>query len=104
MPNIHVIAVITARPGQRQALLDLFNKNVPTVKAEAGCIAYEATVDAEGAGPMQAEFGPDTFVVVEQWESMQALGAHAAAPHMKEYSKQSNNMVADSKIHILSPA
>lgn len=104
MPNIHVIAVITARPGQRQALLDLFNKNVPTVKAEPGCIAYQATVDVEGAGPMQAEFGPDTFVVVEQWESMQALGAHAAAPHMKEYSKQSKNMVADSKIHILSPA
>ena len=53
---------------------------------------------------MQAAFGPDTFVVIEQWESMQALGAHAAAPHMKEYSKQSKNMVADSKIHILSPA
>ena len=48
MPNIHVIAVITARPGQRQALLDLFNENVPTVKAEAGCIAYEATVDVAG--------------------------------------------------------
>ena len=104
MPNIQVIAVITAQPGKRQTLLDLFNKNVPTVKAEAGCIAYEATIDLEGARPMQAEFGPDTFVVIEQWESMQALGAHAAAPHMKEYSKQSKNMVADSKIHILSPA
>ena len=104
MPNIHVIAAITARPGQRQALLDLFNKNVPTVKAEAGCIAYEATVDTEGAGSMQAAFGPDTFVVIEQWESMQALGAHAAAPHMKEYSKQSKSMVANSKIHILTPA
>lgn len=104
MSNIHVIAVITAKPGQRAALLDLFNQNVPAVKAEEGCIAYEATIDTENAGPMQAEFGPDTFVVIEQWESMQALGAHAVAPHMKEYGAQAKGMIADRKIHILSPA
>ncbi|PLS21224.1 putative quinol monooxygenase [Neptunicoccus cionae] len=104
MSNIHVIAVITAKPGQRAALLELFNQNVPAVKAEEGCIAYEATIDTQNAGPMQTEFGPDTFVVVEQWESMKALGAHAAAPHMKDYSARTKGMVADSKIHILSPA
>ena len=104
MPNIHVIAVITAKPGQREALLELFKKNVPTVKAEEGCIAYEATIDTQNAGPMQAEFGPDTFVVIEQWESMQALGAHAVAPHMKEYSTQTKGMIADRRIHILSPS
>ncbi|THH37286.1 antibiotic biosynthesis monooxygenase [Aliishimia ponticola] len=104
MSVIHVIAVITAQPGQRANLLELFNKNAATVRTEKGCIAYEATIDTENAGPMQTEFGPDTFVVVEQWESMQALGAHAVAPHMKEYSAQSKAMVAGSKIHILSPA
>ncbi|MGR3508552.1 MAG: putative quinol monooxygenase [Sulfitobacter sp.] len=104
MPNVHVIAVIKAKAGQRAALLDLFNKNVPTVKAEKGCIAYEATTDTQNAGPMQTEFGPDTFVVIEQWESMQALGAHAVSSHMKDYSAQTKGMVADSKIHILSQA
>jgi len=53
---------------------------------------------------MQTEFGPDTFVVIEQGERMQALGAHAVSPHMKDYSAQTKGMVADSKIHILSQA
>ncbi|KIN71124.1 putative quinol monooxygenase [Sulfitobacter guttiformis] len=102
MSTVHVIAVITTKPGQREAVLDMFNANVPAVLAEDGCIAYEATIDTENAGPMQAAFGADTFVVVEKWESMKALGAHAAAPHMKEYAAKTKDMMADRKIHILS--
>lgn len=104
MSIVHVIAVITTKPGQRAAVLELFNANVPAVLAEDGCIAYEATIDTENAGPMQAAFGPDTFVVIEQWESMKALGAHAVAPHMKAYGAQTKEMLADRKIHILSAA
>ncbi|MCX8226699.1 MAG: putative quinol monooxygenase [Sulfitobacter sp.] len=103
MSTVHVIAVITTKPSMRAKVLDLFNANVPAVLAEDGCIAYEATIDTANAGPMQAAFGLDTFVVVEKWESMQALGAHAAAPHMKEYGAQTKDMLADRKIHILSP-
>jgi len=35
---IHVVAVVTARPGQREAILRAFRANVLTVKAEKGCI------------------------------------------------------------------
>ena len=38
---IHVIAVITARPGKREAILQAFRANVPAVRAEKGC-AYGA--------------------------------------------------------------
>ena len=65
MSIVHVLAIITTKPGQRAAVLELFNANVPAVLAEDGCIAYEATIDTENAGPMQTTFGPDTFVVVE---------------------------------------
>ncbi|MEH6647714.1 putative quinol monooxygenase [Sulfitobacter sp.] len=102
MSNVHVVAVITTKPGQRASVLDMFNANVPAVLAEDGCIAYEATIDTENAGPMQSAFGPDTFVVIEKWESMEALGAHARAPHMKEYGAKTKDMLADRKIHILS--
>ena len=104
MSIVHVIAVITTKPGQRAAVLDLFNANVPAVLAEDGCIAYEATIDTENAGPMQSAFGPDTFVVVEKWSSMEALGAHAKSPHMKAYGASTKDMLADRAIHILSPA
>ena len=45
---IHVIAVLTAKPGQRAAVLDAFRANVPAVLAEAGCLEYAPVVDAAG--------------------------------------------------------
>lgn len=103
MSVVHVIAILTTKPGQRDTVLALFNANVPAVLAEDGCIAYEATIDTENAGPMQTRFGPDTFVVVEKWESMQALGAHAVSAHMKAYGASTKDMLVDRVIHILSP-
>jgi len=44
---IHVIAVITAKPGKREAILQAFRANVPAVQAEKGCLEYGAAVDAE---------------------------------------------------------
>ncbi|SPH20496.1 putative quinol monooxygenase YgiN [Ascidiaceihabitans donghaensis] len=101
---VHVIAVITTKPGQRATVLEIFNANVPAVLAEDGCIEYGATVDVPNAGPFQTPYGEDTFVVVEKWASMAALGAHAAAPHMQAYGAQTKDMLADRKIHIMQNA
>lgn len=100
---IHVIAVITAKPGKREEILGHFRANVPAVKAENGCIEYGATVDADGMGSFQTKFGPDTFVVVEKWESMEALKAHGAAPHMAAYAARIKDNLASRVIHVLSP-
>ena len=101
---IHVLAVITAKPGMRSTILEHFKANVPAVCAEQGCIEYGAAVDAENALAFQTKWGPDTFVVVEKWESMEALKAHAAAPHMAAYGAKTKEMIASRVIHILSPA
>ena len=101
---IHVLAIITAKPGLRERILDIFRANVPAVRAENGCIAYEAVIDAPAAAAGFAQFGPDTFVVVEQWASMQALQAHAVAPHMKAYAGQVKDFTANRAIHVLDPA
>jgi len=104
MSIVHVIAVITTKPGLREEVLTLFKANVPAVLAEEGCIAYEATIDARDAGAMQTEYGPDRFVVVEKWASLDALAAHSTAAHMKAYGASTAHMVADRRIHILSAA
>jgi quinol monooxygenase YgiN len=100
---IHVLAIITAKPGQRDKILEAFRANVPAVRAEEGCIEYGAAVDTEGLGSFQAKFGPDTFVVVEKWASVDALKAHGAAPHMAAYAAKTKDMVASRAIHVLSP-
>ena len=101
---IHVIAVITAKPGKRAEILQHFNANVPAVRAEKGCIEYGAAVDAEPALGFQKIWGADTFVVVEKWESTDALKAHAAAPHMAAYAAKTKELVANRAIYILNPA
>lgn len=101
---IHVIAVITTKPGQRDAVLQAFKANVPAVLAEAGCIEYGAAVDTANAPALQAPIGPDTFFVVEKWESLDALKAHGASPHMVAYGSKVRELVASRVIHILSPA
>jgi quinol monooxygenase YgiN len=101
---IHVIAVITAKPGQRDAILREFRANMPAVRAEKGCIEYGPAVDADGVGGFQTKFGPDTFLVIEKWESIEALKAHAAAPHMAAYAAKTKEMIQSRVIHVLSPA
>jgi quinol monooxygenase YgiN len=100
---IHVVAIITAKPGQRESILAAFHANVPAVHAEAGCIEYGSAIDAEGIGPFQTRFGPDAFLVIEKWESPDHLKAHAASPHMQAYGAKTKDMIASRVIHVLSP-
>ena len=100
---IHVVAIITTKPGQRDNVLKEFRANVPAVRAEDGCIEYGPAVDAEGFGSFQAKFGADTFVVIEKWRDAAALKAHAASPHMAAYGAKVKDLLAGRTVHILSP-
>ena len=101
---VHVIAIITAKPGMRESILVHARANLAAVRAEKGCIEYGPVLDADPALGFQAKLGPDTFIVVEKWESMEALKAHAAAPHMAAYAAKTREHIASRFIHVLSPA
>ena len=101
---IHVIATIELAPGSRDAFLAELGKLIPDVKAEAGCIAYGPAVDAETDIPTQARIGADKVVIVEQWESVAALKAHAVAPHMQAYRVRVKEFVKGMELRVLSPA
>ena len=101
---IHVIAIITAKPGQREAILREARANIAAVRAEDGCIEYGPATDAEGLGSFQTKFGADTFVVIEKWRDAAALKAHAAAPHMSAYAAKVKDLIASRVIHVLAPA
>ena len=101
---VHVLAFITAKPGMRAAVLEAFQANVPAVHAEAGCIEYGAVVDLADAGPIQTPVGEDAFVVIEKWESLDHLKAHAASAHMKAYGEKVKDLLAGRVIHVLSAA
>lgn len=101
---IHVIAIITTKPGKREEVLSAFNEIVATVMQEEGCIEYGPTVDAIDAPSIQTSLGPNTFVVVEKWTSAQTLEAHGMSSHMKAYGEKVKHLISDRIIHILTAA
>jgi quinol monooxygenase YgiN len=98
---IHVIAIITAKEGMRASILNAYKANLAAVRAENGCIEYGAVIDSSVAGAAFPQFGADAFIVIEKWASMEALQAHAVAPHMKAYGAQVKDMIATRAIHVL---
>jgi quinol monooxygenase YgiN len=98
---IHVIAIITTKPGMRAEVLTAFRANMPAVHAEKGCVEYQPVVDADGFGAFQTKVGGDTFVVVEKWATADDLKAHAVAPHMAAYGAKVKDMLASRTIHVL---
>ena len=45
---IHVLAIITAKAGMRDKILEAFHANMPAVHAEKGCVEYGPAIDADG--------------------------------------------------------
>ena len=90
---IHVIATITLKPGVREPFLEVFRWVTPLVRAEDGCLEYQATVDVQTTLAVQDGPRADVVTVVEKWASVEALYAHTAAPHMAEYREKVKDYV-----------
>jgi len=100
---IHVIATVEHAPGTRDAFLAEFRKIIADVKAEAGCIEYGPAIDAETDIPNHFRVGPDRVVIIEQWESIAHLKAHAVAPHMQAYRARVKDYVRGMELRVLTP-
>ena len=99
---IHVVAFITTKPGRRAEVLNHFRAIVPAVLAETGCIEYGATIDELNGSGIQTKLGPDTFVVIQKWESIEAFRAHGSAPHSLAYDVKVRDVLTGRDIHVLS--
>jgi quinol monooxygenase YgiN len=102
---IHVIATITTKPGQRAAVLDRFLTVVPIVHAEDGCIEYRPIVDNDaGLDGAREALGPDSYVVIEKWASVEALDAHAATDHMRQFGEDTRERIAHRVLRVMRDA
>jgi quinol monooxygenase YgiN len=101
---IHVIATVTVKPGKRDAFLAEFHRIVPLVHAEAGCIEYGPTVDIASGMSVQGPLRENVAVIVEKWESLEALHAHTQAAHMADYRVRVRDFVESVTLQILAPA
>ena len=101
---IHVIAEIKINEGRREAFLEEFNKVVPLVLQEQGCIEYGATIAADTGIDRQAPLRNDTVTIVEKWSGTDTLEAHLESEHMAAYRERVTELVAGATLRILQPA
>jgi quinol monooxygenase YgiN len=101
---IYVIATIEVVEGRQGEFLAEFRRIVPVVHQEQGCLLYEPAVDLPTGIAAQIPVRDTTVTVVEKWESLDALKAHLAAPHVAEYRTRVKEMVMRVQLQILQPA
>ena len=100
---IHVIASIGVKPGRRADFLELFRKNLPDIRAENGCIEYIPAVDTDSGIDAQQRDG-NVVMVIEKWETLDALHAHLKAPHMEAYRAATADLVEHVSLKVLENA
>ena len=100
---ICVIATIKAKAGQRNALLACIEDNLSNVHAEIGCLEYQPMVDTESSLGAQ-QLDEAIVTMVEKWETMSNLNAHAVAPHMLEYREKVKDIVESVSLKVLTAA
>ncbi len=95
MPDLNVVAVITAKEGQRKRLQAALESLVEPTRAEPGCVSYhlfESTADA------------NAFVTIEVWRSQDDLDQHLVSPHLKQVLESAGDALATAPaIHPLTP-
>ncbi len=100
---LHVVATIEVHEGKRGEFLLVFEKLTPQVRAEEGCIEYGAAIDIPTAIKVQVPPRHNVITVIEKWESIEALTAHLAAPHMATYREDVKEIVKGVALQVLAP-
>jgi quinol monooxygenase YgiN len=82
---VHVVVKVVAKAEAvsdvRAIVLTLAEKS----RAEAGCTSYEVLQDLAA---------PETFLLVEEWQSIAALDAHNKTPHFHQAVAKSAVLLA----------
>jgi quinol monooxygenase YgiN len=81
---IVVIAKVSVIPEKKKELLALAKPVIATTQTEAGCISYIL---------LDNPYDPGGCMFVEEWTDLAALQAHAAAPHIAQWRKDSRDLL-----------
>ncbi len=99
---IYVVAESLLKPGCREEFIQIAKANIPTVRAEKGCISYDLNSDCT-EGPAAQNAAENRLTFVECWESIEALKAHLAAPHMKAFMEKVRPLRESSTLKVVTP-
>lgn len=82
---IMVTATITAKPGQRGAIIEKSQDLIESTRLEPGCISYHLYASTEDE---------DVLMMFEKWENKEVLDAHMQTEHFKAFGHVIEDLVA----------
>jgi quinol monooxygenase YgiN len=91
---IYVIAEVLVKPGTIDKAIAAARLSVAETVKEAGCISYDMH---------QSVTDPQRLVLVERWESREALTRHFETPHFKAWRAAGPEFVAERKAEVITP-
>jgi quinol monooxygenase YgiN len=91
---IYVIAEVRVKPGTIDKAIAAARLSVAETVKEDGCISYDMH---------QSVTDPQRLVLVERWESREALTRHFETPHFKAWRAAGPEFVAERKAEIITP-
>lgn len=100
---IYVVASIHVKKGRVQDYIEVFKSVLPDTRAEKGCIQYIPAVDINADLSKQI-LDENVVTLIENWESVDALHDHLAAPHMAAYREKVKDIVEKTVIKVLQEA
>ncbi len=100
MAMINVVASIRVQPGKLSDYLAILKANMPVVRKEKGCIEYVPAIDFDTKLPPQV-LDKNCVTLLEKWESLEALHAHLASPHMLDYREKVKDLVESVTLKVL---
>jgi len=91
---IYVIAELRLKPGAAEKAIAAACASVAETVKEDGCISYDMH---------RSVTDPARLVLVERWDSSEALKRHMQTPHFKAWRAASPEFVAERKVEVVTP-
>mgnify|MGYP001553730699 FL=1 len=91
---IYVIAEVRVKPGTADKAIAAARACVTETVKEDGCISYDMH---------QSVTDPARLVLVERWETPEALKRHFDTPHFKAWRAAGPEFVAERKVEVVTP-
>ena len=91
---IYVIAELRVKPGTADKAIAAASACVAATVKEEGCISYDMH---------RSVTDPSRLVLVERWDTPEALKRHMETAHFKAWRAATPDFVAERKVEIVTP-
>lgn len=101
---VQLIITVKTRPGRSGDYIAAFRAIAPQVRTEAGCLEYDIYRDSSDPR-FDNQVRPDTVVLCEKWESIEALQLHTKqSSALVDFRKCIQDLKLESSYLLLTPA